>query len=581
MRWSRFVVLWLGFGLWLVVPVGCRGEAKPRSKVVEDAGVPVDALRVSTPAERDALFLGVPTAKAVKGVIERLAVKPHVAGTPANEEVAKEIMRTLGRMGWKIGTAPYGVYLPLPKRLAIKVAAEPAFELAVTEPAAAKYGDAPALLAWNAYSASGTVKGPVVYASYGGSAELAALKRAGVDVKGKVLLLRYGAMYRGAQVAAAERAGAAAVIFYVDPEDEPERPRDSVQRGTVSYHWQYAGDPRTPGVAASKDAPRIAIKDADVLPKLPVLTVTATEAEKLLAVIAGPAATPELAGGLAGPYRIGPGPVVEVTVELDAETRPIRNIVAILDGKSPHAVVLGNHYDAWGPGAVDPHSGTATLIEIARGLRALSLAGWRPQRTIILAFWDAGELGMIGSTEWVEEQLEMLRANAVAYFDIESVKAGALAVPSSPALREHVRSCAADVIDPATGKGFVPTSGDLGSGSDWTPFLHHAGITSAAWETGPGKGAYHVAHSMLDDAEYARTRADPDFAFIPVIAQVMGLCAIRLADAATLPLRYTETVTSLTAALDELAARPGAKLDRTALERALASLREAATRAEG
>ncbi|MDQ3370481.1 MAG: M28 family peptidase, partial [Myxococcota bacterium] len=575
MRWSSSVVVWS----WLVVAVavGCRGDSRPRPRVIEDAAVPVDALRVSTPAERDALFLGVPTAKAVKGVIERLAVKPHVAGTPANEEVAKEIMRTLGRMGWKIGTAPYGVYLPLPKRLAIKVAAEPAFELAVTEPAAAKYGDAPALLAWNAYSASGTVKGPVVYGSYGGSAELAALARAGVAVRGKVLLLRYGAMYRGAQVAAAERAGAAAVIFYVDPEDEPDRPRDSVQRGTVSYYWQYPGDPRTPGIAASQDAPRIAIKDAAVLPKLPVLTVTALEAEKLLAVITGPTATPELAGGLAGPYRLGPGPVVEVTVELDTETRPIRNIVAILDGASPHAVVLGNHYDAWGPGAIDPHSGTATLIEIARGLRALSLAGWRPQRTIILAFWDAEELGMIGSTEWVEEQLEMLRANAIAYFNVDAVKAGPLAVPSSPALREHVRSCAADVVDPATGQGFVPTSGELGIGSDWTPFLHHAGIASATWQTGVGKGAYAVWHSMLDDAAYAGTHADPGFAFIPVMAQVMGLCAIRLADADTLPLRYSETATTIAAALDELAARPGAKLDRTTLDRALASLRDAAT----
>ncbi|MBA3393094.1 MAG: M28 family peptidase [Deltaproteobacteria bacterium] len=576
--------------LCVVAAVGCRGEAKPKRKAFEDAAVPIDAPRVTTAEQRDALFASVPTAKAVRGLIERLAAKPHVAGTKANEDVAKEIMRTLGRMGWKLGTAQYGVYMPLPKRLAIHVRGDKPFELAVTEAAAAGES-APELLAWNAYSASGTVSAPVVYASYGRATDFAALKQAGVDVKGKVALLRYGPLYRGAQVASAERAGAAAVIFYVDPEDEPTRPRDTVQRGTALYYWQYPGDPLTPGVPASPDAPRKRPAQVDVLPKIPVLNVTADEAAKLLAVITGPQASPELAGGLAAPYHLGPGPVIEVAVELDTETRPIRNVIAIFDGKSPHAVVLGNHYDAWGYGAVDPHSGTAALIEIARGLRALQLAGWRPRRTIIIGFWDAEEMGMIGSTEWVEDQAAMLAPNAVAYFNIDSIKAGPLVVGASPALREHVRACAHDSVDPATGKPFEPAFEELGIGSDWTAFLHHAGIASLQWRTGKGTGTFDVWHSLRDDATYAGTKADPDFAFIPAFAKLVGGCAVRLADAEYLPLRYSETATWLADAITALDPdagsesrplhlRPTAKLDRTKLDLALAALREAATRAE-
>jgi len=568
-------VRWL---LVIAIVAACGGEKKPKSKPVEDAGIAVDAMRVTTEDERDRLFLAVPTAKAVDGIIERLAAKPHVAGTKANEDVAKEIMRTLGRMGWKLGTADYRAYLPLPRDVSIVVEGDDGFELSTVEAANAKHPASPELLAWIAGSASGTAKAPVVYASYGRAEELAALKRAGVDVKGKVVLLRDGPLDRGAQVASVERAGAKAVIFYVDPEDEPDRPRDSVQRGTVAYDWQYPGDALTPGIAAKPDVPRTPAAKAEVLPKIPVVTVTADEAHRLLAKLGGPDASPELAGALPGPYKLGPGPTVTVTVELDVDSRPVRNIIGILDGKSKDAVVLGSHYDAWGPGAIDPHSGTATLLEIARGLTALTRAGWRPKRTIIIAFWDGGERGAIGSTEWVEEQLEMLRANAIAYFDVERVTPGPLVINGSPALREHVRACAHDVTDPSTGAPFEVTFGDLGIGADGTAFLHHAGVASLQWQTGAGKGRYHVWHSLLDDHATAKAQTDPDFAFIPAFAQVMGLCAVRLADADYLPLRYSETAAWLDDALAALATTT--KLDRAKLDPALEVLRTAALHAE-
>jgi len=536
---------------WLVLVViaaACGGEKKPKKKVYEDAAAPADALRVTGDADRDKLFLSVPTAKAVEGVIERLSAKPHVAGTKANEDVAKEIMRTLGRMGWKLGTQQYDVYLPHPKKLSITLRGDKPVEISVIEPAGAKYGDEPVLSSWNAYSASGNASGPLVDGNYGTPDDLK-----GLDVKGKVVLLRYGPLYRGAQVAHAERAGAAAVIFYPDPKDDAERPTDSVQRGTVLYYWQRPGDPLTPGVAALPGAPRKQPAEVDVLPKIPVVNISASEASRL---------------------RAGLGRVVDVSVEMDTETRPIRNIIAILEGQSKDAVILGGHYDAWGPGAVDPHSGTATLIEIARGLTALTQAGWRPKRTIILAFWDAEEPGIVGSTEWVEENADMLRANAVAYFNIDSIKAGALVVQGSPALHEHVRACSAAVIDPITAKPFAPTFMDLGIGSDFTAFLHHAGVASLQWATGEGPGKYHVWHSMLDDFAHVTT-THPAFAFVPAYAGVMGLCAIRLADAEYLPFDYGATADWIAAALDKLALRDRAKLDA-----ALAKLREAAMRAK-
>jgi N-acetylated-alpha-linked acidic dipeptidase len=513
-----------------VIVAACGGEKKPKSKVYEDAAAPADALRVTSEADRDKLFLSVPTAKAIEGVIERLSAKPHIAGTKQNEEVAKEIMRTLGRMGWKLGTQQYDVYLPHPKKLSLEA---DGVEIPLTEPS--KYGDETILQTWNAYSASGKATGAIVE-------DVAA-------AKGKILLVAYGALYRGAQVAAAERAGATAVIFYPDPKLEPDRPADSVQRGTVLYYWQRTGDPLTPGIPSLPNVPRKKPSEVDVLTKLPVINVSAATAAKLRAAKS-----------------------VAVSVEMDSETRPIRNIIAILEGKSKDAVILGNHYDAWGPGAVDPHSGTATLIEIARGMAALTKAGWRPKRTIILAFWDAEEPGVIGSTEWVEENAEQLK-NAVAYFNVDSVKAGALVVQGNPALREHVRACTSAVTDPITSQPFAPQFGDFGIGSDFTAFVHHAGVPSLQWAAQGPPGKYNVWHSLLDDFEHVQL-ALPAFAYLPAFAGAMGLCAIHLADADYLPFDFAATAKWITDATSKLAIE-----DRTKLDAALQKLAEAGTRA--
>lgn len=504
--------------------------------------------------EVEAAFLAVPTSASVRETMTATSSKPCMAGSPGAAAVATYLGKTLRDLGFKVDIREYDVYLPYPKRIAVTVHDKVTLELSLLEPLDGV--SAPEALTWNAYSASGTVHAPVVPVGTGSDAELA-----GLDIKGKVVLMRYGPLYRGAQVAAVERKGAAAVIFYSDPKDEPKRPPESVQRGTVLYYWQYTGDPQTPGIAATRSAARGS--GTDVSPKIPVLTVNSVEARKLLDLI--PANST--------------GPITDVTVELDGAHRTIRDVIATLPGDTDEMVVLGNHYDGWVYGAVDPHSGTATLVEIARGLGKLVSAGWKPKRTIMIGFWDAEEFGVIGSTEWVEDSLARLQQRAVAYFNIDTIKAGALTLQGAPELRQFLTSCTSAVIDPLTNAPFAPAFKDIGIGSDWTAFLHHAGVTSVQWLTGAGPGTYSVWHSGLDDVQWAATKADPEFGFTPAYARVMGLCALRLATADIVPFNWSDAVTWMTGALDQLATTTKLSLDRTDLDQALRALAAIADRA--
>jgi N-acetylated-alpha-linked acidic dipeptidase len=477
---------------WLLVIAlaACGGEKKPAAKK-DDAGVA--AARVSGEADRDKLFLSVPSANAVEGIVERLSAQPHLAGTPANEAVAKEIMRTLGRMGWKVGTQQYDVYLPHPKTVTL---------------------DGVPLEDWLAYSGSGKVKAPVV--------EI-------LEAKGKIALVPFGLIDHAVMVRDAERAGTLAVILW-----DTEARRDSLLRD-----WQRPGDPLTPGAGAMPGTPRLRPRDVDVLPKIPVITVSEATAVRLR------------------------GKTAEIVVEMDGETRPVRNIIAILEGKSKEAVIIGNHYDAWGPGAVDPHTGTAALIEIARGLTALTRAGWRPQRTIVLAFWDGKEPGMLGSTEWVEANLAQLQHDVVAYLNLDWVLPGELAVRGDPMLAGHVRACAAPHADPFEARA-------IHTRSDAAPFQFHAGIASLDFRTRSDADA--TLHSKLDDLAQAK-RTDPGFTFTPRFAGMVGLCAIQLADAEMLPFDYVAVADAIDAAI-------GDKRD-ARITASLARLREAGTRAKG
>jgi len=396
---------------------------------------PPDAPPVATAAEREQLFLGVPTAKAATKTIDQLAAIPHVAGTRGAGEIGAQLVATLGRLGWRTGEARYDVYLPQPKRVAVTLAGQALEATAIP------------------FSAGATATGPLVDAD-----------ATPPPYAGKVVVVRAG----GASIAALQRAGAVAVIVH------------GGALATALDPSHYTGDPLTPGAPAAPDAKRLAPADAKVLPAIPVVAVA--DGKALLAAIGKP---------------------VEVTTVLDGESRPIRNILAFFPGKSEQAIVVGAHYDG-------TELGPAALIEIARGFTALQRAGWRPQRTIILAFWDAGELGAIGSTEWVEEQIEMLLQHGVAYLDVGGAGEPRLATRGNPALHALAKDCAA-----AAGHALVVEDGALAG--DATAFAQHAGVASLAW-----------------------THQDP-----AQLARVVGLCALRLAELDHLPLRYSATAAML------------------------------------
>jgi N-acetylated-alpha-linked acidic dipeptidase len=245
--------------------------------------------------------------------------------------------------------------------------------------------------------------------------------------------------------------------------------------------------------------------------------------------------------------------------------RTIRNVLARIPGREDQVVVIGNHYDAWVRGGVDPHSGTATLLEIARGLSALREEGWRPRRDLLLAFWDAEEFGAVGSTEFVEARRESLGRRAVAYLNVDVLTAGTLDVSGSPSLRDLVWSAAGEVGDPLADRSLAegwasrspggegpPALGALGVGSDWTAFFHHAGVPSLQW-TMNGRGSYHVYHSALDDPGYLRTHADSALLHVPRMAGVMGITALRLAQAEALPLDYVRYADRIAGLVDSVA----------------------------
>ncbi|MFN2431235.1 MAG: M28 family peptidase [Gemmatimonadota bacterium] len=571
--------------------------------------------------ELEERFLVVPSADSAARTVAWLSRGPHLAGTPALRALADSLAGLLEGLGFDVALERYDVYLPQPRALRLTLVRPQRLELGPRELLPGRDGGVPdAPTPWDAYSASGVVEAPVVYANYGLADDYAALARAGVDPRGRIVLARHGRAYRGVKVLLAEERGAVGLVLYSDPADGghadgdtvpegPYRPGGAVQRGTVAYLWRYTGDPLTPGRPALPGVPRLSPAEAADLPRIPVLPVGYADAEPVLRRLRGTAAPAGFQGALPFRYHLGPGPAaVRLEVELDGQTRPVWNVVGRLPGRERQRVLLGNHYDAWVYGAADPHSGTSALLELARGLAALRRSGWSPRHEIVLAFWDAEEFGAVGSTEWVEDHLAELQREAVAYFNVDMLTAGGLDVSGSPALEELVRGAAAEVADPITGRplgerwaqvrrepppgcpatgldvgegALGPLLGDLGAGSDWTAFFHHAGVPSLQW-TMNGRGVYEVWHSALDDLPYAASHADSAFLHAPALARVMGVAALRLAEADALPFRYVAYADRIGALVDSLASRHESEgaarlpLEVGPLRRAVQELRSAA-----
>ncbi|PYQ22510.1 MAG: folate hydrolase [Acidobacteria bacterium] len=512
--------------------------------------------------------------------MKRLAGRPHHVGSLHGRANAETLAGFFREWGFETRIEEYQVLFPTPKERLLELVSPGRYRARLEEPALpedATSGQAGEQLpVYNAYSIDGDATAPLVYVNYGVPKDYEELERRGIDVRGKIVIARYGGSWRGIKPKVAAEHGAVGCLIYSDPRDDGYVQGDAYPKGAWRGEWGaqrgsvvdmplFSGDPLTPGVAATKDAKRLDRKDAPTLTKIPVLPIAHGDALPLLRALAGPVAPEAWRGGLPITYHLGPGPAtVRLKLAFDWSLAPARDVIAVLRGseKPDQWVIRGNHHDAWVNGAEDPVSGLIALLAEARAVGGLAREGARPRRTIVYAAWDAEEPGLLGSTEWVEDHAEELRAKAVAYVNSDSNGRGFLQAGGSQALERLVDEVARDVRDPQRGSSVgerrrarLLAEGKpeekkearehpglrlaaLGSGSDYTPFLQHLGIPSLNLGFGgeDGGGSYHSIYDSID--HYTRF-GDPGFAYGVVLAQTAGRVVLRLANAETLPFDFS------------------------------------------
>ena len=514
-----------------------------------------------------------------------LSFRPHVAGSEGQAAFRDTLVARLSAWGFSPAVESYRVFLPWATAVTLSIVAPDSVDLdpqegpvpGVPEPPHPRYPLA------NGYSGVGQVRAEAVYVNFGLHEDYERLVRDGVQVRGKVAVARYGRSYRGVKARLAEEAGAAALVLYSDPRDDgwfrgdpfplgPWRPPAGVQRGSVR---NGRGDP-APGE----------------LPAIPVVPVSAEIAGRILSRIGG-AGLPdaEWQGALPFRYHVGPGPVVvRLGVADDREgpeagRKDVANVVARVEGAewSDEWVVVGAHIDAWGPGANDNVSGTASVLAAARAIRALADAGQPPRRTIVFAGWDGEEWGLIGSTEWVEEHAAALVESGVAYLNQDMIAGGGFGAGASPSLKPLLRDAAAAVpagtstlLAEWSASDSTLAIGDLGGGSDFEGFYHHLGVPSASHGFG---GPYGLYHSAYDTREAVET-VDPGYRNQTLSSELLAVTALRLANAEVLPFDYVTFAREMEALWRALQARaveavPDAAVP-AALDAALATFGSAA-----
>jgi len=547
-------------------------------------------------------FLAVPDSRLAEEHLRILTKVPHMAGTLEDKATADYVAQKFRNAGLDTQIVEYKVWMNYPAEIKVDMTAPPGIEM--HGPTRERVDNDPfqddprVVMPFNGMSPSGDVEADVVYANYGTPDDFDKLEKMKVDVRGKIVLVRYGQNFRGVKVFVAQERGAAGVIIYSDPSDDgwrrgdkypdgPWRPDTGVQRGSLGYMFEFPGDPTTPGVASIPtlpDSQRISPQQSLQMPKIPVTPLSYHDVWPVLQHLSGPDSPRDWQGALPFTYHVGPGPSkVKMHLRQDYQFRTLWDVIGRVEGREvpDEWVVAGNHRDAWVYGAVDPNSGTSAMLESVHGVGELLRTGWRPKRTLIFASWDGEEEGLIGSTEWVEQHEAQL-SNAAAYFNMDVAvsgpKFGASAVPS---LKQFLRDITKVVPSPKGGtvyeawqrggqpdapstqspteaigdsrrtpaaqvKGDVPV-GDLGSGSDYTAFLQHLGIPSTDVSS---SGPYGVYHSVFDNFAWFKKYGDPDFTYEQQMARVFGLEAVRMADADVLPYDYEEYAKEIASYLD-------------------------------
>jgi N-acetylated-alpha-linked acidic dipeptidase len=542
----------------------------------------------------------IPDAARVGEFIKRYSNQPHMAGTPQSKQTAEGILAQLKTFGLDARIEQFEALLPTPKVRLIEMTAPVKVRLKLEEPPVAgdpNSGDAGMVPTYNAYSGDGDVTAPLVYANYGLAEDYDMLRSRGIDVKGKIVIVRYGMSFRGTKPKIAYEHGALACIIYSDPRDDgyfegdvyptgAYRPAQGVQRGSVLDLPLYPGDPLSPGWASEPGSKRLALSEAQTLMKIPVMPISYSDAQALLSHLTGPVAPEAWRGSLPITYHMGSGAaIVHMNVTMNNTTGPLYDVIARIPGsEAPDEwVVEGNHHDAWVHGAADPLSGAAPLMETARTLAEMTRNGWKPKRTIVIAFWDGEEFGLIGSTEWMEKHQEELDQKLVAYINSDSSGGGRFAVNGSHSLEAFVQEIERDVNDPVTNKPLLAASsnrefriGALGSGSDYTPFLQHLGVASLDMRFGSEDSG--VYHSDYDDYAWYSRFSDTTFAHGKALAQVQTTALMRLADSEVVPFEFGRFVTTVRRYTDDVAnlGTPAQKPDLSAVRTALVRLQKSA-----
>ena len=549
---------------------------------------------ISEDQKWEEIFREIPNPDSLRVYMKRLSARPHHLGSAYDKENAEWILGKFREWGLNAHIETFEVLFPSPKERKVEMISPTKFVARLQEPA---LGEDPTtvqineqLRTYNAYSADGDVRGELVFVNYGIPADYDYLERLGVSVSGKIVIAKYGGSWRGIKPKVAAEHGAIGCLIYSDPQGDgyfqgdvyphgPWRPSDGVQRGSVMDMPIYPGDPLTPGIGASENAERLKISEVKTFTKIPVLPLSHADAEPLLAAMKGPVAPAEWRGNLPLTYHIGPGPAtVHLKVAANWDMKTIYDVIATIPGNEfpDQWIIRGNHHDAWVNGAADPVSGLVAMMEEARALGKLLKQGWRPKRTLVYCAWDGEEEGLIGSTEWVETHAPELKQKAALYINTDGSERGYLSMSGSHVLEKFINAVGKDIEDPETRLPVwkrrqlrdISSEKDkekrqalrqkpeleinaLGSGSDYTAFLDHLGISSLNLAYS-GEGGYGVYHSIYDSFYWYTHFGDPEFVYGRALAQTAGTAVLRFAGADILPYDYINFANTINTYVEEL-----------------------------
>jgi N-acetylated-alpha-linked acidic dipeptidase len=607
-------------GLFLILAAACLAtNGQGGSEQATVTGFSPAAARQQLQLEEK--FRAIPSAEEIRKFHRFYTAEPHPAASARNNELAEAVAETWRQQGWEdVQVRRYDVLDSQPREVSVEMVSPVAYRAGLRED---PYDVDPDTKnpnvsgAYLGFSASGEVTAPLVYAHSGNPEDYEVLKRNGIDVRGKIVIVRYSLpySYRGFKALTAERMGAAAILIYSDPAEDgykkgkvfpdgPWGPESHIQRGAITYDFMVPGDPLTPGWASLPGVRRIPIEEARSVPKIIAVPLSWRDAKPLLENMDGPTAPKSWRGGLPIKYRLGGGRVrVHVKADMDTAVRPYYVVEARIRGSEfpDEWVILGNHRDAWVFGGVDPSSGTASMMELTRALGLLKQQGVRPRRTLVVCSWDGEEVGLTGSTEWGEHFQEELKQKAVAYLNVDSSASGpnfqgdavaslapllvevsrTLAAPSGKTLYDEWRA-----YRQSESKEKRPLRDDeltdtrIGSGSDHTVFLNFLGVPTVGLTF---DGPYGVYHSVYDNFYWMNHIGDPGYRYHTLLTQLWGVLALRLANADVAPFDFASYAQHLRQFVEELDAKTklSRNVDLAPLRQRIGEFREAGEQANG